>query len=302
MKQKENNVVDKKDYIEFCHYFGNNIDIYMRFKDFVHQNEISWKEFSDIKYGDFNNSYITIPKKENINVGGKLVALAVTNFQYDNNALADLFCSVYNEGMDEIVGVLFVRNTLRENIESWVVVKQFDESNKYDDIVIAKFLKKYNIAVDDMNIEVVNLPNGIDSLKHVSLRNGKMFWILNFYEFSEYKKQRLLLINNYQKEVRKRIHVRKKYESQLESMSSEKFNQLYNSLNLSYNGINRKEYLKFYMYYGDDLRKYACFLLKFGGSIPKEVLNKKRYSLLNKKYDEIRGPKLLSDHELDLER
>ena len=60
--------IDGFDYIEFCQHFGNNIDIYMKFKDFVHQNEMSWKEFSDIKYGDFNNSYITIPKKENIHI------------------------------------------------------------------------------------------------------------------------------------------------------------------------------------------------------------------------------------------
>ena len=40
----------------------------MKFKDFVHQNEISWKEFSDVKYADFNNSYIIIPKKENIHI------------------------------------------------------------------------------------------------------------------------------------------------------------------------------------------------------------------------------------------
>lgn len=118
--------------------------------------------------------------KENINVDSKLVALAVISSQYDKNALADLFCSVYNEGMDEIVGVLFVRNTLRQNIESWVVVKQFDESNKYDDTVIDNFLKKYNIVAGNMNIEAVNLPNGIDCLNHVSLKNGKMFCILNF--------------------------------------------------------------------------------------------------------------------------
>ena len=222
--------------------------------------------------------------KENINVDSKLVALAVISSQYDKNALADLFCSVYNESMDEIVGVLFVRNTLRQNIESWVVVKQFDESNKYDDTVIDNFLKKYNIVAGNMNIEAVNLPNGIDCLNHVSLKNGKMFCILNFYGFSEYKKHRLSLIKDHEQEVRKRRYVRKKYESQLESMSIEEFNELYNSLNLSYKGVKKKEYLKFYMYHGDDLKKYVLL------------------SLLNKRSDKDCEPIVLSGHGVDLER
>ena len=288
MKQKKeinnNEIVDKIDYADFCRYFGNDKNFYMNLKDFVHENEISWEEFSNIRYGNLSDSYITVPNTEKVNIGKNLVALVVTNSLYRKDSLADLFCSVYNEGMDEIVGVLFVRNTLRQNIESWVVVKQFDESNKYDDISIAKFLKKYNIAADDMNIEVVNLSNGIDCLNYFSLRNGKMFYILNFYGFSEYRNHRLSLIKNHEQEVRKRRYVRKKYESQLESMSIEEFNKLYNSLNLSYKGVKRKEYLKFYMYHGDNLKKYVLF------------------SLLNKKNAQICGPIVLSGHRVDLER
>lgn len=283
-KINNNEIVDKIDYADFCRYFGNDKNLYMNLKDFVHKNEISWEEFSNIRYGNFNDSYITVPNTKKVNIGQNLVALVVTNPLYRKDSLADLFCSVYKRNMDEIVGVLFVRKTLKRNQELWVVVKQFDESNKYDDITVAKFLKKYNIVVADMNIKVVKLPNVIDCSKHLTLKNREMFIVLDFYKFAEYKKYRLSLIKNHEQEVIKRRCVRKKYESQLESMSIEEFNKLYTSLNLSYKGVNRKEYLKFYMYHGDNLKKY--------------VLS----SLLNEKNTQICGPIVLSGHEVDLER
>ncbi|HIS87024.1 MAG TPA: hypothetical protein IAB49_02695 [Candidatus Caccenecus avistercoris] len=46
--------IDKRDYLEFYFYFGNNLEFYKYFYKIKKRANITWKDFAKLKYSNFN--------------------------------------------------------------------------------------------------------------------------------------------------------------------------------------------------------------------------------------------------------